>query len=90
MRKIALITGIFGQDGAYLAKLLLQKKYKVIGTSKTISIKNVWRLKKLKIDKKIIYEKLDICKTEDIKYTIEKYIGVDFFAFTLKVIFLFP
>ena len=30
-KKIALITGISGQDGAYLAKFLLKKNYKVIG-----------------------------------------------------------
>ncbi len=29
--KIAIITGISGQDGAYLAKLLLEKDYRVIG-----------------------------------------------------------
>ncbi|MGC8979176.1 GDP-mannose 4,6-dehydratase, partial [Caldisericum sp.] len=31
MKKIALITGIRGQDGAYLAKLLLEKDYEVWG-----------------------------------------------------------
>jgi len=30
-KKIALITGISGQDGAYLAKFLLKKNYKVVG-----------------------------------------------------------
>ena len=32
MTKIALVTGVFGQDGSFLAKLLLKKKYKVVGT----------------------------------------------------------
>ena len=31
MSKVALITGITGQDGSYLAELLIQKKYKVHG-----------------------------------------------------------
>ena len=31
MGKIAIITGITGQDGSYLAELLLKKKYKVYG-----------------------------------------------------------
>ena len=31
MSKIAIITGITGQDGSYLAELLIQKKYKVHG-----------------------------------------------------------
>ena len=33
MKKKALITGVTGQDGAYLAKLLLEKNYKVYGLS---------------------------------------------------------
>ena len=33
MAKIAIITGISGQDGSYLAELLLKKRYKVIGIS---------------------------------------------------------
>jgi len=31
--KIALITGVLGQDGSYLAELLMAKGYQVIGTS---------------------------------------------------------
>ena len=34
MSKIALITGILGQDGSYLAELLLEKGYKVYDTVK--------------------------------------------------------
>ena len=33
MAKIAIITGISGQDGSYLSRLLIKKKYKVIGIS---------------------------------------------------------
>ena len=73
MRKIALITGIFGQDGAYLAELLLKKKYKIIGASRSISKKKFFRLKKLKIDKKINLEKLDICETKDIERILKKF-----------------
>ena len=36
-KKIALITGITGQDGSYLAELLLKKKYNVHGYKKIIS-----------------------------------------------------
>ena len=32
MPKTALITGVSGQDGAYLSRLLLQKGYRVVGT----------------------------------------------------------
>tara|TARA_B100000963_G_scaffold223852_1_gene195197 strand:- start:413 stop:1438 length:1026 start_codon:yes stop_codon:yes gene_type:complete len=59
-KKIALITGISGQDGAYLAKFLLKKKYKVIGVERRSARSNNWRLEKLKISKKILIEDADI------------------------------
>jgi GDPmannose 4,6-dehydratase len=48
---IAVITGITGQDGAYLAELLLDKGYKVIGTYRRTSSVNFWRIEELGIDK---------------------------------------
>lgn len=45
----ALITGITGQDGAYLAKFLLDKGYKVYGTYRRLSTPNFWRLQYLNI-----------------------------------------
>jgi len=42
--KTALITGITGQDGAYLSKLLLDKGYEVFGIFRRISTPNFWRL----------------------------------------------
>jgi GDPmannose 4,6-dehydratase len=51
--KKALITGITGQDGAYLAKLLLEKNYKVFGTFRRASSPNFWRLQNLGIFSKI-------------------------------------
>ena len=59
-KKIALITGISGQDGAYLAKFLLKKNYKVIGVERRSARSNNWRLEKLKISKKILIEDADI------------------------------
>jgi len=47
--KSALITGITGQDGAYLAELLLEKGYKVFGTYRRTSSVNFWRLEELGI-----------------------------------------
>jgi GDPmannose 4,6-dehydratase len=41
---IALITGITGQDGAYLADFLLKKQYKVYGLYRRVSTPNFWRL----------------------------------------------
>jgi len=45
----ALITGITGQDGAYLAKFLLEKGYEVYGTYRRLSTPNFWRLEYLGI-----------------------------------------
>jgi GDPmannose 4,6-dehydratase len=42
--KTAIITGVTGQDGAYLAELLLDKGYKVYGTYRRTSSVNFWRL----------------------------------------------
>lgn len=45
--KIAIVTGITGQDGAYLAELLLEKGYKVYGTYRRTSSVNFWRIEEL-------------------------------------------
>ena len=51
--KSALITGVLGQDGAYLSKLLLEKGYKVYGFVARRSTPVDWRLHELGIDKEI-------------------------------------
>ncbi|HEY8682651.1 MAG TPA: GDP-mannose 4,6-dehydratase [Rhodanobacter sp.] len=48
--KAALITGITGQDGAYLAELLLHKGYRVVGAYRRTSSTNFWRIEELGID----------------------------------------
>lgn len=48
--KKAIITGITGQDAAYLAELLLEKGYKVYGTYRRTSSTNFWRIEELGID----------------------------------------
>ena len=47
--KKAIITGITGQDGAYLAQLLLEKGYTVYGTYRRTSSVNFWRIEELGI-----------------------------------------
>ena len=47
--KRAIVTGITGQDGAYLTQLLLQKGYAVYGTYRRTSSVNFWRLAELGI-----------------------------------------
>ena len=44
MSKTALITGVTGQDGAYLADLLLEKGYKVHGIKRRSSLINTQRI----------------------------------------------
>ena len=73
MSKIALITGITGQDGSYLAELLLKKKYKVHGLvrkrSKKIS-NNYWRLNN--IIKKIKIHEQEFNNFKSLEKTIKK------------------
>jgi GDPmannose 4,6-dehydratase len=49
--KTAIITGITGQDGAYLCELLLNKGYQVYGTHRRTSSVNFWRIEELGVDK---------------------------------------
>lgn len=51
--KSALITGITGQDGAYLSKLLLGKGYEVYGVLARRSTDTLWRLRELGIEKEV-------------------------------------
>jgi len=64
--KRALITGITGQDGAYLAKLLLDKGYEVYGTYRRLSTPNFWRLEYLDIFDKINLIPADLSDTGSI------------------------
>ena len=54
-RKRALITGITGQDGSYLAELLLDKGYHVTGVIRRLSAPNVWRIQHL-LDKITLFQ----------------------------------
>jgi GDPmannose 4,6-dehydratase len=47
MSRRAVITGITGQDGSYLAELLIEKGYKVFGVVRRLSAPNVWRIEHL-------------------------------------------
>ncbi|MDD3265990.1 MAG: GDP-mannose 4,6-dehydratase, partial [Burkholderiales bacterium] len=50
MKKVALITGINGQDGSYLAEFLIDKGYEVHGILRRSSIFNTQRIEHLYID----------------------------------------
>lgn len=58
--KTALVTGITGQDGAYLAELLLRKGYRVIGTYRRTSGLDTWRLRYLGIESEVVLESMDL------------------------------
>lgn len=51
MMKRAIITGVTGQDGAYLTELLLDKGYEVYGTYRRTASVNFWRLEELGVEK---------------------------------------
>ena len=72
-KKIALITGISGQDGAYLANFLLKKNYKIIGVERRSARSNNWRLEKLNIAKKVIIEDVDIKEINNLIRIFSKY-----------------
>ena len=58
MMKKALICGVSGQDGAYLAQLLLEKGYTIVGTSRDAQVSSFRNLLRLGIREKIQYESL--------------------------------
>ena len=60
MKPTAIITGVTGQDGAYLAQLLLRKNYKVYGVVRRSSLDPLSRLDFLNIKNQINYINLDL------------------------------
>jgi len=71
MSKRALITGITGQDGAYLAKLLLDKGYQVCGAYRRSASGNPWRLERLGIEKDVEMVPLDLIEYSNILRCVE-------------------
>ncbi len=89
--KKALITGITGQDGAYLAKFLLKKGYKVYGTYRRLSTPNFWRLQYLDIFEKVnlvpadlidaasVVEAIEISKPDEVYHlAAQSFVGASF------------
>ena len=69
--KTAFITGITGQDGAYLAKLLLEKGYEVHGGVRRISQPETVRLDLLGIADKVTLHEFDLTEQNNIFRTIQ-------------------
>ena len=71
MSKKALITGITGQDGAYLSQLLLNKGYKVYGTARRSASEKFWRLEHLGIKEQIELIDFDLLEITNIQKVIK-------------------
>jgi GDPmannose 4,6-dehydratase len=71
--KTALVTGITGQDGAYLAELLLGKGYRVVGTYRRTSSLDIWRLRYLGIESRVILECMDLEDLSNQIRVLQKY-----------------
>ena len=67
----ALIFGISGQDGSYLADFLIKKNYKVVGTTRNNSKTNLKNLYKLQIFNKIKIIKCDIVNFNTVRKIIK-------------------
>lgn len=79
LKKVAFITGVTGQDGAYLAYFLLKKGYVVIGGYRRTSFDSFERLRRIGILDKIIMESFDITDMSSIIRIIEKYEPVEIY-----------
>ncbi len=72
MSRRALITGVTGQDGAYLSRLLLEQGYEVHGSYRRSSSPNLWRLDALGISSRIKPIALDLLEFSNILKVIDK------------------
>jgi GDPmannose 4,6-dehydratase len=73
MERVALVTGITGQDGAYLSKLLLEKGYKVLGGKRRQANHNLWRLDRLGITKDVELVEFDLADYISIQNILKNY-----------------
>ena len=62
--KTAFVTGVTGQDGAYLSRLLLEKGYKVFGGIRRLSSQNPWRLDELGVTQNKNFHLIDFDLTD--------------------------
>ena len=72
MTKRAFITGIAGQDGAYLSKLLLDKGYQVYGGFRGAVSTDFWRLRELGIEREVNLVPFELLEYSNIHRTFEK------------------
>ncbi|MEQ6122347.1 GDP-mannose 4,6-dehydratase [Reichenbachiella sp. MALMAid0571] len=77
--RIAIITGITGQDGAYLSRLLLGKNYRVIGITRPNDISDFTGLEFLQIKERVYFESIDLLDYDQIEAIINKYQPDEFY-----------
>ena len=70
--KVALITGITGQDGSYLAEILLQKEYDVWGIIRRSSDINTHRINHLYSNQKLILKYGDLTDSSNLLHILEQ------------------
>lgn len=71
--KTALISGITGQDGAYLSKMLLEKGYKVVGLTRSYNHNNLAKLQYLNVINDVHIEECDLLDISSVLKIITKY-----------------
>ena len=76
---VAIITGITGQDGAYLAELLISKGYKIIGVVKDSENINKSRLEYLSVVDQIEWQQCKLTDENDVKKLLEKHKPTEFY-----------
>jgi GDPmannose 4,6-dehydratase len=79
MSKTALVCGITGQDGAYLAQLLLSKGYRVIGTSRDAEASSFSNLDKLDIKSQVALTSMSLSDFRSVLQVITKYEPVEIY-----------
>lgn len=79
MNNTALITGITGQDGSYLAEFLLSKNYKVVGLHRRSSVNNFERIKALKNKHNFTLQEFDLTDPSNVITTISNYKAQEFY-----------
>lgn len=77
--KVAVISGVTGQDGSYLAELLLSKGYFVIGFSRRVSVNTSERIKHLLTNGNFQFEEGDVCDPLYITTLLTKYRVAEFY-----------
>jgi len=72
MGKTAIVTGVTGQDGAYLSQFLLEKGYTVIGAHRPSSTINTWRLEELGLHDEVRMEPMELLEFSNIRRLIQE------------------